>query len=74
MDNTGVRQMRNMTDKAQAYDNRVERMASVLDAARPFVAVKPVGFINPVIGHYATMKGAKEAARRFNKLMDDCAA
>lgn len=63
---TGVKKMRNMTDKAQAYDNRKTRMASVLDAARPFVAVKPVGFINPVIGHYSTMKSAKEAARRWN--------
>lgn len=59
--------MRNLTNKAQAYDNRVTRVASVLDATRPFVAVKPVGHMNPVIGHYTTMKAAKAAARKFNQ-------
>ena len=54
------------TYKAQAYDNRVDRKAAVLDSARPFVAVKPEGCLKPVIGHYATMKAAKEAARRWN--------
>lgn len=62
--------MRNLTEKAVAVDNRVTRMAAILDTARPFVAVKPVGFINPVIGHYATMKSAKAAARRWNADMD----
>lgn len=61
--------MRNLTDKAQAYDNRVDRIAAVLNSARPFVAVKPISFISPVIGHYATMQGAKAAARRWNKSM-----
>lgn len=58
--------MRNLTDKAVAVDNRVTRIAAVLDAARPFVAVKPARFLNPVIGHYSTMKAAKQAAKRFN--------
>lgn len=62
--------MRNLTEKAVAVDNRVTRMAAVLDTDRPFVAVKPVGFINPVIGHYKTMKAAKDAARRFNNDAD----
>lgn len=62
--------MRNLTDKAQAYDNRETRMAAVLDTARPFVAVKPLGHLNPVIGHYATMKSAKAAAREFNADLD----
>ena len=60
-------EMRNMSDKAQAYDNRIDRIAAVLDTSRPFVAVKPVGHFNPVIGHYSTMKAAKAAARKFNK-------
>ena len=51
---------------ATAYDNRVNRVAAMLDTARPFVAIKPKGYINPVIGHYRTMTAAKEAARRFN--------
>lgn len=55
-----------MENQAQAYDNRTDRKACVLDTARPFVAVKPKGYINPVIGHYATMKAAKQAAKRFN--------
>ena len=55
-----------MTDKAQAFDNRIVRKAAVLDSARPFVAVKPKGYLNPVIGHYASMKAAKRAAKRFN--------
>ena len=59
--------MRNLTEKAVAVDNRVTRMASVLNTARPFVAVKPVGYLNPVIGHYSTMKSAKAAADRWNK-------
>jgi len=53
--------------KAQAYDNRVDRKAAVLDTARPFVAVKPKGYLNPVIGHYESMKAAKAAAKRFNE-------
>lgn len=53
-------------EKAKAYDNRIERKAALLDTTRPFVAIKPKGYINPVIGHYKTMAGAKEAARRFN--------
>lgn len=53
-------------EKAQAYDNRIDRKAAMLDTARPFVAIKPKGYINPVIGHYRTMTAAKEAARRFN--------
>lgn len=52
--------------KAQAYDNRIERKASVLNTARPFVAIKPKGYINPVIGHYETMKAARAAVKRFN--------
>ncbi len=65
--------MRNLTKKAVAADNRVTRMAAVLDTARPFVAVKPVGHCNPVIGHYTTMPAAKDAARRWNKAMGDAA-
>ena len=53
--------------KARAYDNRVERKAAVLDTSRPFVAIKPKGYINPVIGHYTSMKSAKAAAKRFNE-------
>lgn len=56
-----------MKNQAQAYDNRTDRKACVLDTARPFVAVKPKGFLNPVIGHYTTMKAAKQAAKRFNE-------
>lgn len=52
--------------KAQAYDNRIDRKAALLDTTRPFVAIKPKGYINPVIGHYKTMAAAREAARRFN--------
>lgn len=51
---------------ATAHDNRKERKAFVLDTARPFVAIKPKGFLNPVIGHYTTMAAAKQAAKRFN--------
>lgn len=51
---------------ATAHDNRTDRRAALLDTARPFVAVKPAGFINPVIGHYASMSAAKQAAKRFN--------
>lgn len=51
---------------ATAHDNRIERKAAVLDSARPFVAIKPKGYINPVIGHYSSMEAAKAAARRFN--------
>lgn len=53
--------------KATAHDNRIERKAALLDTSRPFVAIKPKGYINPVIGHYASMKAAKAAADRFNK-------
>lgn len=60
-------------NKATAHDNRVERKASLLDTSRPFVAIKPEGFINRVIGHYPTMSGAQAAARRFNKRMKDYA-
>ena len=56
--------------KAQAYDNRAERKALVLDAACPFVAVKPIGHFKPVIGHYATMKAAKQAAKRWSDCQD----
>lgn len=52
---------------ATAHDNRIERRAALLDTARPFVAIKPKGYINPVIGHYTTMKAAKAAAKRFNE-------
>jgi hypothetical protein len=52
---------------AIAVDNRVNRLASLLDTSRPFVAIKPRGYINPVIGHYSTMKAAKQAAKRFNE-------
>jgi hypothetical protein len=55
-----------MERKATAHDNRIDRKASVLDYTRPFVAVKPKGFLNPVIGHYFTMSAAKKAAARFN--------
>lgn len=51
---------------ATAHDNRIDRKASLLDTARPFVAVKPAGYINPIIGHYTTMKAAKAAAKNFN--------
>ena len=51
---------------ATAYDNRINRKAAVLDTSRPFVAIKPKGYLNPVIGHYSTMKAAKQAAKRFN--------
>lgn len=53
--------------KAAAYDNRTERKAMILDTARPFVAVKPIGHFKPVIGHYATMKAAKAASKRWNE-------
>lgn len=57
-----------MTNRtATSHDNRVERKAAVLDTARPFVAIKPKGYINPVIGHYSTMAAAKQAAKRFNE-------
>lgn len=52
--------------EAQAFDNRINRVAAVLDTARPFVVVKPKGYLNRVIGHYASMKSAKAAAKRFN--------
>lgn len=51
---------------ATAHDNRTDRKALLLDTTRPFVAVKPKGYLNPIIGHYSTMKAAKEAAKRFN--------
>ncbi len=57
-------------EKAQAYDNRVNRMAMVLDAARPFVAVKPKGYLERVIGHYSSMKSAQAAANKWNKEKD----
>jgi len=52
---------------ATAHDNRIERKASLLDTTRPFVAIKPKGYINPVIGHYTTMSAARAAAKRFNE-------
>lgn len=55
-----------MQTQAEAYDNRIERKAHVLYTARPFVAVKPKGYVGRVIGHYATMKAAKAAAKRWN--------
>jgi hypothetical protein len=61
-----TRETETMTRKATAHDNRIERKACILDTVRPFVAVKPKGYINPVIGHYATMAAAKKAAERFN--------
>jgi hypothetical protein len=51
---------------AKAYDNRIDRKASLLDTTRPFVAIKPKGYINPVIGHYTSMDSARRAAKRFN--------
>lgn len=51
---------------AIAIDNRVNRVAALLDTARPFVVVKPKGLINPIHGHYSTMAGAKAAAKRWN--------
>lgn len=56
-----------MERTATAHDNRVERKAALLDTSRPFVAIKPKGYINPVIGHYTTMQAAKRAAKRFNE-------
>ena len=56
-----------MERTATAHDNRIERRAALLDTTRPFVAIKPKGYINPVIGHYKTMQGAKRAAQRFNE-------
>lgn len=55
------------TYRAQVYDNRITRKALVLTASRPFVAIKPAGFLNPVIGHYATMRAAQQAAKRFDE-------
>lgn len=55
-----------MDRNATAHDNRIERKASMLDTSRPFVAIKPEGYINRVIGHYSSMRGAKAAAKRFN--------
>lgn len=52
---------------AQAYDNRIERKSAILDTTRPFVAVKPKGFLNPVIGYYDSMKAARAAAKRWNE-------
>lgn len=66
----GTRQTRNaeMTNtKAVAIDNRKTRVAAILDTARPFVAVAPRGYLNPIIGHYSTMAGAWQAAKRFNE-------
>ena len=54
-------------NKAQPYDNRIDRKAALLDTSRPYVAIKPKGYINPGIGHYSTMAAAKAAARRFNE-------
>lgn len=56
-----------MERTATVHDNRIDRRASLLDTSRPFVAIKPKGYINPVIGHYASMKSAKAAAKRFNE-------
>ena len=55
-----------MENLAKVYDNRIDRKACLLDTTRPFIAVKPKGYINPIIGHYTTMKAAKQAAKRFN--------
>lgn len=54
-------------NQATAHDNRIERKACVLDTARPFVAIKPKGFLNPVIGHYKTMRAARAAAKIWNE-------
>ena len=56
----------NTTCQAIAVDNRATRLAALLDTARPFVAVKPKGYLNPVIGHYGTVRAAQRAAKRFN--------
>ena len=53
--------------KATAHDNRVDRVALILDASRPFVAIKPVGHFAPIIGHFPTLKAARDAAARFNR-------
>jgi hypothetical protein len=53
--------------KATAHDNRIERKAALLDTSRPFVAIKPAGYLNPVIGHYASMESAKRAAKNWNE-------
>lgn len=52
--------------QATAHDNRVNRIAAMLDTSRPYVAIKPKGYINPIIGHYSSMTAARAAARRFN--------
>ena len=52
--------------KATVHDNRIDRVAAMLDTSRPWVAMKPKGYINPIIGHYSTKSGASQAAKRFN--------
>ena len=61
----------NESNTAKAYDNRVHRVAMILDTSRPFVALKPRGYFAPVIGHYATMKAAKQAAQQWNDNQGD---
>lgn len=53
-------------NKATAVDNRVNRVAALLDTTRPFVVIKPKGYINPILGHYASKQSAQQAAKRFN--------
>jgi len=54
-------------ETAQAYDNKTTRVAYIYDTARPWVAMKPKGYINRIIGHYKTAKGAQAAADAWNK-------
>ncbi len=51
---------------ATVHDNRIDRKAALLDTSRPFIVVKPKGYINPILGHYASKASAQAAARRFN--------
>lgn len=37
------------------------------DAARPYAAIKPRGFLNRCIGRYSTRKSAQQAVRQWNK-------
>lgn len=52
---------------ATVHDNRVNRVAAMLDTARPWVVKKPAGFINPILGHYASKASAQKAAKHFNE-------
>jgi len=49
----------------------IEREAKVVhdkrDASRPWIVLKPRGYLNRVLNYYTTEEAAKRACRRWNR-------